>query len=57
MYSNIALPYTPQLPRGLFIVGLPVKMLKAQLPSFILTICPAHLNLLDLVTLIMLNDQ
>ena len=39
------------LPKGLFPVGLPVKILKALLPSSILAICPTHLNLLDLITL------
>ena len=34
------------LPKGFFPVGLPVKILKALLPSSILTTCPAHLNLL-----------
>ena len=39
------------LPKGLPPVGLPVKILKALLPSSILAACPAHLNLLDLITL------
>ena len=39
-------------PKGLFPVGLPVKIMKAILPSSILATCPAHLNLLDLITLI-----
>jgi hypothetical protein len=39
------------LPKGLFPVGLPVKILKALLPSYILATCSAHLNLLDLITL------
>ena len=39
------------LPKGLFPVGLRAKILKVLLPSSILTACPAHLNLLDLITL------
>ena len=39
------------LPKYLFSVGLLVKILKALLPSSILTIWPAHLNLLDLILL------
>ena len=37
----------PRLTKGLFSVGLPVKILKALLPSSILARCPVHLNLLD----------
>ena len=44
------------LPKGLFPVGLPVKILKALLPSSILATCPAHLNLLDLITLTILGE-
>ena len=33
------------LPKGLFPVGLPVKIFKALLPSSILATCHAHLNL------------
>ena len=40
------------LPKGLFPVGLPVKILKALLPSSIRATRPAHLNLLDLITLV-----
>ena len=39
------------LPKGLFPVGLPVKISKALLSSSILATCPPHLNLLDLITL------
>ena len=42
------------LPKGLFPVGLPAKILKASLPSSILATCPAHLNHLDLITLTIL---
>ena len=45
VHSNITLPSTPRPPP----VGLPVKILKALLPSSILATCPAHLNLLDLI--------
>ena len=38
-------------------VGLPVKILKALLPSSILATCPAHLNLLDLITLTKLGER
>ena len=37
------------LPKGLFPVGLPVKILKAPLPFSILATCPANLNFLRLV--------
>ena len=51
-------PY-PELnqPKGLFPVGLPVKILKALLPSSILATCLAHLNLLDLITLTILGER
>ena len=45
------------LPKGLFHVGLPVKILKALLPSSILATCPAHLNLMDLITLTILGER
>ena len=45
------------LPKGLFPVGLPVKILKALLPSSILATCPAYLNLLDLITLTLLGER
>ena len=38
-------------------VGLPVKILKALLPSSILATSPAHLNLLDLITLTILGER
>ena len=38
------------LPKGLFPAGVPVKILKALLPSSILVTCPAHLSLQDLIT-------
>ena len=34
-----------------------VKILKALLPSSILATCPAHLNLLDLITLTILGER
>ena len=45
------------LPKGLFPVGLPVKILKTLLPSSILATCPVHLNLVDLTTLTMLGER
>ena len=45
------------LPKGLFPVGLPVKNLKALLPSSILATCPAHLYLIDLITLTILGER
>ena len=44
-------------PKGLFPVGLPVKILKALLPSSILATYPAHLNLIDLITLTILGER
>ena len=41
---------------GLFPVGLPVNILKALLPSSILATWLAHLNFLDLITLITLGE-
>ena len=45
------------LPKGLFPVGLPVKILKVLLLSSILATCPAHHNLLDLITLTILGER
>ena len=45
------------LPKGLFPVGSSVKILKALLPFSILAIRPAHLNLLDLITLTILGER
>ena len=45
------------LPKGLFNVGLSVKILKAFLTSAILATCSAHLNLLDLITLTILGER
>ena len=43
--------------KGLFLVGLPVKILKALLTSSILATRPAHLKLLDLITLTILGER
>jgi hypothetical protein len=45
------------LHKGFFPVGLPVKILKALLPSSILATCPAHLHLLHLITLTILGER
>ena len=52
-HSNIVLPST----LGLLKCLLPVTILKALLPSSILATCPAHLNLLDLITLNILGER
>ena len=44
------------LPNGIFLVGLPIKILKEFLHSSILATWPAHLNLLDLITLTTLGE-
>ena len=43
-------------PKGIFPVGVPVKILRALLPSSILATWPAYLNLLDLITLTILAE-
>ena len=43
--------------KGLFPVGLPVKILKALLPSSILATRSAHLNILDLIILTILGKN
>ena len=57
VHSNIVFHLRLGLPKGLFPVGLPVNILKALLPSSILATCPAHLNLLDLITLTILGER
>ena len=52
VHSNMVLSSTPRPPP----VGLPDKILKALLHSYILATCPAHLNLLDLITLTILGN-
>ena len=44
------------LPKGLFPADVPVKILKALLLSSILATWPAHLNLLDLISLTTLGE-
>ena len=45
------------LPKGLFPVGLPVKILNEPLSSLIQATWPAHLNLLYLITLSLLGER
>ena len=45
-----------RLPKAAFPVGLPVAILKTLLPSSIVATFPAHLNLLDFLTLSMLSE-
>ena len=44
-------------PKCLFPVGVPVKILKALLPSSILATWPFHLNLLEKIALTILGEQ
>ena len=44
------------LPKGLFPVGLPVKIVKTRLPSSNIATWPAHLNLIHLINMIILGD-
>ena len=57
IHSNIVPHLRLGLPKGLFPAGVPVKILKELLPSSILAKCPAHLNLLDLITLSILGER
>ena len=45
------------LPKGLFPADLPVLILKMLLPSSTLATWCGNINLLDLITLIMLNER
>jgi hypothetical protein len=57
IHSNIILPSTARIVlKVLYHVGLPVNILKVLLSS-ILAVCPAHLNLLDLMTLNTLYER
>ena len=49
IHSNNVLSSSLGLPNGLFPVGVPMRILKAFLPSPILAARPAHLNLLDYI--------
>ena len=57
VHSSIVLHLRLCLRKGLFPVGLPFKILKALQPFSILATCPAHLNLLDLITLTILGER
>ena len=52
IHSNNVLPSTPSLSKGIFPVGVAVL-----LPSSILATWPAHLNLLDVITLTILGER
>ena len=45
------------LPKGIFPLGVPVKILKALLPTSILPTWPANLSLLDLITPTILGER
>jgi hypothetical protein len=53
IHSNIIFPSTPRL----FPIGLPDKISKELLPYSILATWPAHLNLLELITLTILAER
>ena len=55
IHSNIVFPSKSSLPESP--VDLPVKIFKALLPSSILVTYPAHLNLLDFITLTILSER
>ena len=55
VHSNNVLPSTTRLAKGLFPIALPVNILKALLLSSILATWPAHLNILDIITLTILG--
>ena len=44
-------------PKGLFLVGFPVNILKDLLSYSFLTTRPVHLNLVDLITLAILGER
>ena len=49
--SSIVLQLSLVLPKGIFLEGLFVKILKVLIPYFNLTRCPTHLNVLYLTIL------
>ena len=53
LFSHLRL----DLPKGLFPIGLPVKIMKALLSSYTLATRPDYFNLLDLITLIILGER
>ena len=58
MFLRSMLTRFSHLRLGLFpAVDLPVKILKAYLPSSILAKCPTHLNLIALITLTILGER
>ena len=57
VHYNIVLHLCLGFSKDFFPVGLPVKIFKALLPSSILATCPAHLNLLDLITLTISGER
>ena len=55
--TNLSAHLRLGLAKGLFLVGLSVKILKAFLPSSILATLSAHHNLLHLITLTILGER
>ena len=56
IYPNFSSQLCVGLPRGIFPVDLLLKIFKELLLSSILAICPARLNLIDLMTLAILDE-
>ena len=57
IHSNIVPLWTLDLLKGFVPLGVPVKILKGLLSYSFLATWPAHLNLLDLITLTLLGER
>jgi len=57
IHSNIIFPSTASLPSGLFPSGFPTEILYTLLIYLLRGTCPAHIILLDFVTLIVFGES